>query len=111
MHGILVTSLHGLTVNAYSLIPNFLPGITVVPPPPFNELVIYQLHIGTWYIPEGRHRGRFLDVLAKLPYLKALGINAIQPLPVIESSTMSTIQTGSATIVILANSIVVFAKG
>ncbi len=56
--------------------------------PPFNELAIYQFHIGTWYIPEGRHHGRFLDVLAKLPYLKALGINAIQPLPVIEFPTM-----------------------
>ena len=57
-------------------------------PPPYHELIIYQLHIGTWYIPEGRYHGGFLDVVGKLPYLKALGINAIQPLPVVEFPTM-----------------------
>ena len=57
-------------------------------PPPFHELTIYQLHIGVWYIPEGRNNGTFLDLIEKLPYLKALGINAIQPLPVVEFPTM-----------------------
>ncbi len=53
-------------------------------PPPFHELVIYQFHIGVWFIPAGRNNGTFLDVIEKLPYLKSLGINAIQPLPVVE---------------------------
>lgn len=53
-------------------------------PPPFHELVIYQLHIGVWSIPPDRNNGTFLDVVAKLPYLQNLGINAIQPLPVVE---------------------------
>lgn len=57
-------------------------------PPLFHNLVIYQLHIGVWYIPAGRNNGTFLDVVEKLPYLKALGINAIQPLPVVEFPTM-----------------------
>lgn len=57
-------------------------------PPPYHELIIYQFHIGTWYVPEDKYSGKFLDVLAKLPYLKALGINAIQPLPVVEFPTM-----------------------
>ncbi|MFM1891192.1 MAG: hypothetical protein RLZ44_269 [Pseudomonadota bacterium] len=57
-------------------------------PPLFHELIIYQLHVGTWYIPAGRGHGTFLDVAAQLPYLKALGINAIQPLPVVEFPTM-----------------------
>lgn len=57
-------------------------------PPPFHELVIYQLHIGTWYIAQHRHHGTFLDVMQRLPYLKALGVNAIQPLPVVEFPTM-----------------------
>ena len=57
-------------------------------PPPFHELTIYQLHIGTWYIPPNRNNGTFLDVIEKLPYLKELGINAIQPLPVVEFPTM-----------------------
>jgi len=57
-------------------------------PPPFHELIVYQLHIGTWFIPDGRHHGTFLDVASRLPYLKALGVNAIQPLPVVEFPTM-----------------------
>lgn len=52
--------------------------------PPFHELVIYQLHIGVWFIPAGRNNGTFLDVAGKLPYLQSLGINAIQPLPIVE---------------------------
>jgi 1,4-alpha-glucan branching enzyme len=57
-------------------------------PPMFHELVIYQLHIGTWYIPVGRGAGTFLDIIDRLPYLKALGINAIQLLPIVEFPTM-----------------------
>lgn len=57
-------------------------------PPPFHELLIYQFHIATWYIPAGRYHGTFLDVIERLPYLQALGINAIQPLPVVEFPTM-----------------------
>lgn len=57
-------------------------------PPRFNDLCIYQFHIGTWYIPEGRHHGTFLDVIDKLPYLKSLHINAIQPLPIVEFPTL-----------------------
>ncbi|MBV5316378.1 MAG: alpha amylase C-terminal domain-containing protein [Desulfobulbaceae bacterium] len=57
-------------------------------PPPFHELIIYQLHIGVWDIPPGRNNGTFLDVVEKLPYLQRLGINAIQPLPVVEFSGM-----------------------
>ncbi len=56
-------------------------------PPEFSDLVIYQLHVGTFSIPRGRFNGRFLDVLDKLPYLRALGVNAIQPLPIVEFPT------------------------
>jgi 1,4-alpha-glucan branching enzyme len=54
-------------------------------PPPFNDLVVYQLHVGTFSGPD-RHRrvARFLDVLDRLDYLVALGVNAIEPLPVVE---------------------------
>jgi 1,4-alpha-glucan branching enzyme len=50
--------------------------------PPFHELVIYQLHIGTF--PGLPRTGRFLDVIDRLDYLVQLGINAIEPLPVVE---------------------------
>ncbi|MEN6439207.1 MAG: alpha-amylase family glycosyl hydrolase [Syntrophobacter sp.] len=59
-------------------------------PPYFHELVIYQLHIGVWHIPPGNGNGKFLDVVEKLPYLKSLGINAIQPMPVDEFPTASS---------------------
>jgi 1,4-alpha-glucan branching enzyme len=57
-------------------------------PPAFHELVIYQMHIGTWSIPGNREKGTFLDVIEKLPYLKSLGITAIQPLPIGEFPTV-----------------------
>lgn len=57
-------------------------------PPPFHDLIIYQFHIGVWHIPRGRSNGTFLDVVEKLPYLQSLGINAIQPLPIVEFSGM-----------------------
>ncbi|MBF5094984.1 hypothetical protein F1643_11300 [Azospirillum sp. INR13] len=58
--------------------------------PAFRDLVIYQLHIGVFWAADfqGRDRrtgyGRFLDVVEKIPYLRDLGINAIQPLPIQE---------------------------
>lgn len=59
--------------------------------PPFNELVIYQLHIGRFHAVDTAGQderlqrvGKFLDVLERLPYLAALGVNAIEPLPVVE---------------------------
>ncbi|MEA3209846.1 MAG: maltooligosyltrehalose trehalohydrolase [Chthoniobacter sp.] len=45
--------------------------------PPFRDLVIYELHVGT-FTPEGTFRG----VLAKLPYLESLGVNAIELMPI-----------------------------
>jgi 1,4-alpha-glucan branching enzyme len=56
-------------------------------PPAFNDLVIYQFHVGTFTIAPGKFNGRLLDVLDKLPYLVALGVNAIQPLPIVEFPT------------------------
>ena len=55
--------------------------------PYFHELIIYQFHMGTWAIPLGRAKGNFLDAIGKLPYLKNLGINAVQPLPIGEFPT------------------------
>jgi 1,4-alpha-glucan branching enzyme len=53
-------------------------------PPAFADLIIYQLHVGTWRIPAGSPGGTFLDVAQNLPFLRDLGINAIQLLPVQE---------------------------
>ena len=51
--------------------------------PPWNELVIYELHVGSFaFDPTTRSgRGDFDTVIAKLDYLAELGINAIQLMP------------------------------
>jgi 1,4-alpha-glucan branching enzyme len=56
-------------------------------PPAFNDAIIYQLHIGTYLIQAGSKDGSFLDVISKIPYLAALGVNVIEPLPIQEFQT------------------------
>lgn len=51
--------------------------------PPWNELVIYELHIGTFNA-KGEHVGTFDTAIERLPYLKALGINAVEVMPIAE---------------------------
>lgn len=52
--------------------------------PSWNQLVIYELHVGTFYRPDPGKVGTFDDVISKLPYLQKLGINCIELLPVAE---------------------------
>ncbi|HET7440852.1 MAG TPA: alpha amylase C-terminal domain-containing protein [Terriglobales bacterium] len=55
--------------------------------PDFSNMIIHQLHIGT-YNPGGPGAAStFLDVIDKIPYLVALGANVLQPLPVDEVET------------------------
>ena len=54
--------------------------------PDFSNLILYQLHVGAFAAAAPRY-GNFLDVIAKIPYLVALGVNAIQPLPITECQT------------------------
>jgi 1,4-alpha-glucan branching enzyme len=56
-------------------------------PPPFNQLVIYQLHVGTYDIKPGNPDGCFFDIIARVPHLASLGVNAIELLPVQEFPT------------------------
>jgi len=50
---------------------------------PWNELVIYELHVGTFNDQEDvDHPGKFASVSARLGHLKKLGVNAIQIMPV-----------------------------
>jgi 1,4-alpha-glucan branching enzyme len=52
---------------------------------PWNELVIYELHIGTFNDEEEDTRpGQFATVSARLGHLQKLGVNAIQIMPVAE---------------------------
>jgi 1,4-alpha-glucan branching enzyme len=57
-------------------------------PAAFNDLVIYQLHVGTFFGPQrGQGRGNFLDILQKIDHLVRLGINAVEPLPIDEAGS------------------------
>lgn len=56
--------------------------------PAFENFVIYQLHVGTFFTPNLPNRGgTFLDVASKVPYLADLGVSAIQLLPIQEFQT------------------------
>jgi 1,4-alpha-glucan branching enzyme len=56
--------------------------------PEFRDLIVYQLHVGTWFGPNREGRvAKFLDVLDRVEYLSDLGVNAIEPLPIVEYST------------------------
>jgi 1,4-alpha-glucan branching enzyme len=46
--------------------------------PTFNTMVIYELHIGTF-------NNTFAGAIAKLDYLQALGINAVEVLPITQN--------------------------
>jgi len=53
--------------------------------PPLADVVLYQLHVGSFYAPHCPPRaGTFLDVILKVPYLADLGISVVQLLPIQE---------------------------
>jgi 1,4-alpha-glucan branching enzyme len=54
--------------------------------PPHNELVIYEMHIGSFFTTEEGKPGDFDAALEKIEHLKRLGVNAIQIMPVAEFS-------------------------
>jgi 1,4-alpha-glucan branching enzyme len=54
--------------------------------PSWNELVIYELHLGT-FIDNGTGARRVHDAISKLDYLVDLGINAVEIMPCTEFET------------------------
>jgi 1,4-alpha-glucan branching enzyme len=64
--------------------------------PDFSDMVIYQLHIGTYAIRNTGIASNFLDVAGKVPYLAALGINLLQPLPIDEQEANPSMGYGGA---------------
>jgi 1,4-alpha-glucan branching enzyme len=60
-------------------------------PPAFNDLIVYQFHVGVFYARDSQGGDRrpnrvskFLDVVDRIEYLADLGVNALQPLPLVE---------------------------
>jgi 1,4-alpha-glucan branching enzyme len=64
--------------------------------PDFSDIVIYQAHIGTYAIATPGVSANFLDVAGKAPYLAALGINMLQPLPMDEQEANPGMGYGGA---------------
>ena len=57
-------------------------------PPAFNDLIVYQFHIGVFFAEDAagndirRHRVcKVLDVVDRIEYFADLGVNAVMPLP------------------------------
>lgn len=66
-------------------------------PPAFNDLIIYQFHVRTFYAHDAagnddrsRRDGTFLDVINRIEYLAELGVTAIEPLPFVEFETRTS---------------------
>ncbi len=59
--------------------------------PDFSNMIVYQLHVGTYTasLVTGAPgaASTFLDVIGKIEYMVALGVNVLQPLPVDELET------------------------
>ena len=65
--------------------------VTDFRPPAFNDLIIYELHIGTFFaVDQSNHDrratrgGQYLDVLDRVEHLTELGVTAIELLPIHE---------------------------
>ena len=50
----------------------------------WNELIIYEMHIGTFNVKEKGRPGTFESAIERFTYLKELGINAIEVMPIME---------------------------
>ncbi len=58
--------------------------------PAAKAQVIYELHLGTFNPPAGTVAGNFATAMAKLDYLRALGINMIEVMPPAAFSTTTS---------------------
>ncbi len=52
--------------------------------PPINELIIYEMHLGTFHDTKDIKTNSFEETLQKLEYLKQLGVNVIEVMPLAE---------------------------
>src|SRR5271154_6449693 len=61
-----------------------------------SPVIAYQLHIGTYAIRNAGIASNLLDVACELPYLAALGVNVLQPLPIDEQEANPSMGYGGA---------------
>jgi 1,4-alpha-glucan branching enzyme len=53
---------------------------------PWNELVIYEMHAGTFNVKAAGQPGTLDSAIEKLPYLRELDVNAVELMPIMEFS-------------------------
>ena len=70
--------------NGVIYAPQFLWASTSYTPPPWNEWVIYEMHIGTFNDEPGGAPGNLNGAIHKLEYLARLGVNVLQLMPPME---------------------------
>jgi 1,4-alpha-glucan branching enzyme len=77
-------ALHIITSSGNSVITStrFDWGSDKFTPPPVEQQVIYELHVGTFNRPDPAVGGTFRDVRDKLDYLAELGVNMIELMPI-----------------------------
>jgi 1,4-alpha-glucan branching enzyme len=64
--------------------------------PPWNELVIYELHIGTFGRSAPGQISNFASAITRLDYLRDLGINAVEILPAFDFDTETSMGYNTA---------------
>jgi 1,4-alpha-glucan branching enzyme len=57
----------------------------------YSDMIVYQLHVGAYAPHASGTMGTFLDVVEKIDYLSALGVNVVQLLPIDEAETEPTL--------------------
>ncbi|MGK2858427.1 MAG: alpha-amylase family glycosyl hydrolase, partial [Thermoanaerobaculia bacterium] len=63
---------------------------------PMRESILYEMHVGGFTASDtsgAKHRGTFRGVIEKIPYLKELGITAVELLPVMEYDEKEILRT------------------
>jgi len=72
----------------------------IKPNHPMQDLIIYEMHVRGFTndsSSKAQHKGTFLAIIDKIPYLKELGINAVELLPIFEFDECSNSRTNPKT--------------
>ena len=54
---------------------------------PVNDLIVYEMHVRNFTCGAGsgvKHQGTFAGIVEKIPYLKELGVNCVELMPIHE---------------------------
>ncbi|CAG4998794.1 1,4-alpha-glucan branching enzyme GlgB [Dyadobacter sp. CECT 9275] len=49
--------------------------------PAWNEIIVYEMHVGTFNVTKENDPGTFYTAIERLPYLKEMGFNAVELMP------------------------------